>query len=1266
MENRRKVAVLLLMLSSCIVLYPSATACSKVKVSETSLKIAETAGYPATTNQAIDFTPENPLALSQKAAKVVEPVIFNPLVYKGNISIPSNATCMVIEPVTSKFYVYFASNSCVNVYDGGISYIGTVGTNGESGSDNDHLGTYGRDMPYGGLAVDYNRLFVSDPGNNRVQVFEASSLDYQATIDCSSYDGSAPFGLDIDNDGFLYVAMYNGNVEVFDSSLNHQNTIETGLNLHTVAVDSKGRIYGGHGIVGISEEHEIPVYELSTGSHIYSITSEDETSFTRPVVLRTDEKDNLYVVSDGDMHGGQNRIQILDKDHGWFETIGVPNESGNDSYHLNNPLDVAFQEDLVYVLDSDNNRIQIFGPHERIIIDGNGDFATQANSENWPGSGTDGDPYIIGGYWIPAKFSYYTVISIKNTNVHFLIHNCSLENGDTGIDLYNVSNGKIFYNEITFNKEWAGINLYNCSNIEIVANIINDNYNGISLELCDHNIIDGNSVFDSDFYGIALDKSSHNQITWNDAIKSVDYGIYLTSASDFNNIGNNKVNHNSGHGFGLHYCANNTVSNNTVSQNNLNGFWMVHPETTGNLVKNNTVQSNGQDGIYIQAIIDNVFIDNRFYGNERGVYVSSTSQNNLIHMNEFCVNEVSARDDSSAGSTSWDDGLNGNWWDDYSGSGWYYLPGVAGASDQHPVTGVWHITVPTVLSGGSFTFRGPVIVDPSGTLVLRDSSFYFASPSPGSHYLQSYGSLIIENSYITATSGYEGYYYIRTDGGSVEIRDSSIIYAGHPQMYTPEEHKAGVVIQTSNAVIVNNEFIDNYYGLVGNLNNAMIINNRFYSCTKWGLHTYECSNMLIEGNVISSTDEHGLQFYNVHDSIIRFNYINDNYRGFFNDGPSTNNIFYGNIFRDNDIQATDNGNSAWDHSYRGNYWQDYSGSGSYQVGSGADYHPSGLPDLYDNFQEGDMAGWVKNTGNWYVDNWRMNSEPYGVFKSWDVNWYNDIDFNSSDFTVEFTYAIHGQGQLGLSIASPDSAIGNTHIDISTYGSMTTIYAENVGGETIHLDHAAPQRGYVRIEYADKNLDLWINDDFSYSCNVPDLRLGRVGFSVNQGSDKIVFDNLIVKAYDMAEPGEPDHYLSPPYITDPGAGGTYSGKLNIQWDPATDNLDHDITYDVYYSDDAGNTWIMIASDIVGQELTYPPITVYEHMWDTTTVPDGNDYMIKVITTCSGGLTSEDTTDGTFEIRNEGENDLVFSSPGFLAAFLLLTLPVVVLLRRRKTR
>ena len=109
---------------------------------------------------------------------------------------------------------------------------------------------------------------------------------------------------------------------------------------------------------------------------------------------------------------------------------------------------------------------------------------------------------------------------------------------------------------------------------------------------------------------------------------------------------------------------------------------------------------------------------------------------------------------------------------------------------------------------------------------------------------------------------------------------------------------------------------------------------------------------------------------------------------------------------------------------------------------------------------------------------------------------------------------------------------------------------------------------------------------------------------------------------------PSGYIDtvPPQVTViyPNGGEILTGVITIQWS-ASDDLTMDLngTILLEYSADNGGSWIQIASQ---QNNTG------SYVWDTTSVPDGNLYLIGVSTIDEFLNIGSDTSDSTFSINN----------------------------------
>ncbi|MHA2276291.1 MAG: right-handed parallel beta-helix repeat-containing protein, partial [Candidatus Kariarchaeaceae archaeon] len=101
------------------------------------------------------------------------------------------------------------------------------------------------------------------------------------------------------------------------------------------------------------------------------------------------------------------------------------------------------------------------------------------------------------------------------------------------------------------------------------------------------------------------------------------------------------------------------------------------------------------------------------------------------------------------------------------------------------------------------------------------------------------------------------------------------------------------------------------------------------------------------------------------------------------------------------------------------------------------------------------------------------------------------------------------------------------------------------------------------------------------------------------------------------------YVSSPTVVFPNGGETLNETVVLQWTAAIDSHGHTMVYSLYYSSDNGLTWRIIVSDLTGVS--------YE--WDTSNIGSSDTGLIKVITTCSEGLISEDISDSSFILGSE---------------------------------
>ena len=96
------------------------------------------------------------------------------------------------------------------------------------------------------------------------------------------------------------------------------------------------------------------------------------------------------------------------------------------------------------------------------------------------------------------------------------------------------------------------------------------------------------------------------------------------------------------------------------------------------------------------------------------------------------------------------------------------------------------------------------------------------------------------------------------------------------------------------------------------------------------------------------------------------------------------------------------------------------------------------------------------------------------------------------------------------------------------------------------------------------------------------------------------------------------------VTAPNGGEVVSGTIQIRWS-ASDPNDDNMTFDIYYSKNAGGNWTLIQAGLTGMGPTY------SLPWDTSKVPSGKNYLVKVVAS-DGDLQTSDGSDSVFEVKN----------------------------------
>lgn len=293
------------------------------------------------------------------------------------------------------------------------------------------------------------------------------------------------------------------------------------------------------------------------------------------------------------------------------------------------------------------------------------------------------------------------------------------------IILYNCNNSILSDLQIL-----GGISLLYCNNITISDTNIKSQYIGLDLEYCNNCTILDNRISAAAYCAINFHTIKLCTITDNE-LQGYLYGIFLGDSSENIIFGNNCTE--CIIGIELFISVENNVTRNIFSKNMV-GIYISSSAT--NSIKNNVAVNNGWHGISLYGSSDNDLINNSIYKNNiTGIAVSVNSNNNLIYNNNFIENYLNAQDNGTT--NLWDNGIIGNYWDDYMGIDGdnnnigdmpYNISGLARSQDNFPIFTVSipppMITIQSPVENSLFGTTAPTIYIHTESM-FTDTIWYF-------------------------------------------------------------------------------------------------------------------------------------------------------------------------------------------------------------------------------------------------------------------------------------------------------------------------------------------------------------------------------------------------------------------------------------------------------------------------------------------------------------------------------------------------------------
>lgn len=163
--------------------------------------------------------------------------------------------------------------------------------------------------------------------------------------------------------------------------------------------------------------------------------------------------------------------------------------------------------------------------------------------------------------------------------------------------------------------------------------------------------------------GAGIDiRSNYNTISECNISSNKNYGLYLgdnikNNIITFNTFSNNKD------GIYTQYAKTNNISSNTFTGNTDYGIYLS-TSSHDNLISDNIITESTY-GLRVKGSERNTVTKNQFTNNNYGLYFCCGAPNNFAYNNIFMNNTNWHANEKL--SNSWDNGITGNYWDDYQG-----------------------------------------------------------------------------------------------------------------------------------------------------------------------------------------------------------------------------------------------------------------------------------------------------------------------------------------------------------------------------------------------------------------------------------------------------------------------------------------------------------------------------------------------------------------------------------------------------------------------
>jgi parallel beta-helix repeat protein len=346
-----------------------------------------------------------------------------------------------------------------------------------------------------------------------------------------------------------------------------------------------------------------------------------------------------------------------------------------------------------------------------------------------------------------------------------------------------------------------------------------------------------------------------------------------------------------------------------------------------------------------------------------------------------------------------------------------------------------------------------------------------------------------------------------------------------------------------------------------------------------GINLNNVTNGYLSGNVIIDSRTEGIELHNSWNNSLTGNLITKNgWQGILMEFSEYNLLSSNNI--------TNNGNQgmilrdSWNNNLTENF-------------------------VANNTEKGII---LESSGyNLICKNTVSNNELGGISLEFSDNnlLYNNIIANNSIFGISLRFSL-------MNIGLCNTVANHSEYGISIFNSENTkilynnFQRNNIRGESQAIDENE------NVLFVMNYWDSWTSPDVNQD--------GIVDHFYPIEGNENTFDKY--PSVTPVQDGIDFSHILPFHLLSPRGGGILFGSIMIRWTPGVDVSNHSVTYSISYSADNGSSWVTLASNLTSQFF----------MWDSTTVADSYQYLIRVNASCNGGFWCVVTLTTVFTIDN----------------------------------